>query len=129
MAISVHLEPTPLPPLPAPVEGAVYRIAAEALANAVRHAGAARCEVRVAAGRSTALLTVSDNGSGLPAQVRPGGVGLGSMAERAREVGGSFEVVSDARGTSVRALLPTGGETAEPVPRADGTRTGQGRDR
>ncbi|MEV0126731.1 ATP-binding protein [Streptomyces sp. NPDC050703] len=128
MAVGVHLEPATLPPLPAAVERAVYRIAAEALANAVRHAGASRCEVAVTAGRSTVLLTVGDNGSGLPARVRPGGVGLGSMAERARELGGSFEVVSDARGTSVRALLPTAGDTAGAVPRPAGTGTGQGGD-
>ncbi|WP_435281533.1 ATP-binding protein [Streptomyces koelreuteriae] len=93
--------------LPAAVESAVYRIASEALANTVRHAGATRCEIRLTRHPHAAVLSVVDNGTGLPARVRPGAVGLASMAERARELGGVCQVTSGSSGTRVRAVLPT----------------------
>ncbi|GAA3310157.1 hypothetical protein GCM10020295_76470 [Streptomyces cinereospinus] len=118
--------------LPAAVESAVYRIAAEALANTVRHAGATRCEVRLARHPHAAVLTVVDDGTGLPARVRPGAVGLASMAERARELGGVCEVTSGPSGTRVYAVLPTAAVASPPgsslpsVPAAgrDGDETG-----
>jgi signal transduction histidine kinase len=68
-----------------------YRIAAEAMTNAVRHANAASVEVRLgtsAPGR--AVLTVSDDGCGMPAVVRPGSTGLLAMRNRARTIGGDL---------------------------------------
>ncbi|MEU9700577.1 ATP-binding protein [Streptomyces sp. NPDC047981] len=94
-------------PLPAAVESAVYRIASEALTNTVRHAGATRCEIRLTRHAHAAALSVVDDGTGLPVRVRPGAVGLASMAERARELGGVCEVTSDPSGTRVHAVLPT----------------------
>ena len=92
-------------PLPAAVEVAAYRIALEAVTNAVRHSGARACTVSLRRDVGDLLLQVRDDGRGL-AEGRSPGVGLGSMRDRAEELGGTFDVVSDARGTLVTARLP-----------------------
>jgi len=100
--------PKPLPPLPAGVEVAAYRIAQEALTNVVRHAQARHCAVRLSVGDGLELL-VSDDGAGLRPE-RRAGVGLSSMVERARELGGTCVVEpNEPRGTRVRAWLPLPG--------------------
>ncbi|TRW44509.1 sensor histidine kinase [Georgenia yuyongxinii] len=91
----------------AAVEVAAYRIVTEALTNVVRHASARRCTVRLAVDRGVLTVEVADDGTGLPAEVRAG-VGLASMAERAAELAGRFEVSAGPAGggTVVRAELP-----------------------
>ena len=108
-AIAVRGDPTPLPELPAAVEVAAYRIAVEALTNAVRHAAASACRVELAAdGGSTLRVQVVDDGQGLPAEVVPG-MGLESIRARAEELGGSLELDRvTGGGTRVVALLPIG---------------------
>ena len=106
-AISVECEPAALPELPAAVEVAAYRIAVEAMTNAVRHADATACRVLLRAG-SLLTVEVTDDGHGLPDRPRAG-TGLESMHERAAEVGG--EVAVERRpegGTRVLARLPIG---------------------
>ena len=97
--------------LPAAVEVAAYRIAAEALANAVRHSGASQITVRLTVAGGELLVSVADNGRGLPAVPRKSGIGLASMRERAQEIGGSLAVDSESGGTRVRAVLPLAGRT------------------
>lgn len=95
----------PLPPLPAAVEVAAYRIATEALLNAARHSDADSCLVRLAFDGALEVEIV-DDGRGLPAEPA-GGVGLRSMRERAAELGGSCRIEPAASGgTAVRASLP-----------------------
>jgi signal transduction histidine kinase len=91
--------------LPAATEVAAYRIACEAMTNVVKHAGAEHCWVRL--DRTDGLrVVVADDGVG-SVQPRPGGVGLGSMLERAEELGGHLELVPrHPQGTCVRAWLP-----------------------
>lgn len=91
--------------LPAAVEVAAYRIAAEALNNAVRHADASRVGLALSAGDAGLELHVHDDGRGLPAGLTPG-VGLASMRERAAELGGWCTIEPTTDGTSVRAWLP-----------------------
>jgi signal transduction histidine kinase len=100
--------PESLPPLPAAVEVACYRIAQEALTNVVTHAQAQSCYLSLTLEPAALVLEVTDDGRGLPA-VRRTGVGLGSMRERAEELGGqcSLEPVP-AGGTRVLARLPIG---------------------
>lgn len=89
------------------VEVAVHRIAAEALANVARHAGATSAVLRVD-GEKHVLLEVSDDGVGITGSDGTSGSGLGlaSMRQRAEEVGGTLAVTSSERGTTVRAVLP-----------------------
>jgi signal transduction histidine kinase len=94
----------PLPELRAAVEVAAYRIATEAVTNAVRHAAAATCTVALRVTGDDLLVEITDDGSGVPADAVPG-VGTASMRERAAELGGTLEVVSGS-GTTVRATLP-----------------------
>jgi signal transduction histidine kinase len=84
----------------------VLRIAQEALHNAVRHAGASRIAMRL----DDALLEVADDGSGFdPAdrQLRARHLGLTSMEERARRLGGRLSIDSSPAGTTVRLELPS----------------------
>ena len=96
-------------PLPAAVEVAAYRIAMEAVTNAVRHSDADACTVTLRRDDGVLQVLVRDTGSGLAAT--PGvGVGLSSMKERAEELGGSCTVTSGpGTGTVVEARLPLGG--------------------
>ena len=98
----------PLPPLSAAVELAVLRIVAEATTNAVRHSGGRRVRVAVGCADGLVEVVVADDGRGFAGPTT--GVGLGSMRERALELGGSCTVESSpGRGTTVRALLPAPG--------------------
>jgi two-component system NarL family sensor kinase len=72
--------PDGLPPLPAAVEVAAFRIASEAMTNVARHSGATRCRVGVEVDGSFEL-TVSDNGHGTD-RTTTRGVGWTSMRER-----------------------------------------------
>ena len=117
--ISVEARPDPLPDLPAAIEVAAYRIAVEALTNAVRHAEARTCRVRLDAGEDL-VVEVADDGRGLPATTTPG-VGLESMEIRAAEVGGSLRIVRRrGGGTRVEARLPIAGRRLPAAVPADG---------
>jgi signal transduction histidine kinase len=103
--------PDDVPPLPAAVEVAAFRIASEAIANVAKHSGARACTVAVGIDEHLEL-TVTDDGVG-GATPTSSGVGWTSMTERAAELGGSC-TISDRHGggLQVRALLPL---AAEPV--------------
>jgi two-component system NarL family sensor kinase len=98
--------PEELPPLPAAVEVAAYRIAQEALTNVVHHAQAQHCLVRLQ--MSDALIVeIMDDGVGLTNGRMNGGVGLLSMRERALELGGTCLIEpAPGGGTRVLATLP-----------------------
>ena len=98
--------PEPFPPLPAALEVALYRIAAEALHNSVRHSGASHCAICLVVDATSVTLTVTDDGYGLPATYLAG-VGHHSMHERAAELGGSVAIFSvPTGGTRVAASFP-----------------------
>jgi signal transduction histidine kinase len=104
LEITVHGE-NDLPELPAAAEVAAYRIAVEAINNVVRHAGANRCEVSFRAGEMLEI-EVADDGRGMAPDI-PAGVGVSSMRERARELGGACEISQRAAGgTLVQAMIP-----------------------
>jgi signal transduction histidine kinase len=97
--------PAALPPLPAAVEVACYRIVQEALTNVVRHAHAHTCVVRLTC-QEQVTIEIIDDGQGLPPAYRHG-VGLASMRERAEELGGRWLIEpAPAGGTWVRAQIP-----------------------
>ncbi len=98
-----------LPPLPAAVEVAAYRIAAEAVTNVVRHSGADLCTVTLDVAGHRLLVTVADNGIGFDGVGN--GNGLATMRERAEELGGTLVMAVTPTGTTVTAALPLGVES------------------
>lgn len=110
--IQVHAEH--LPVLPAAVEVVAYLIAQEALTNAIRHSGARRIDLTLAATDGDLVLEVDDDGAGLPEvdERRVDGVGLWSMVARAEEIGGLVTLgPGDGGGTRMAARLPLRGGT------------------
>jgi two-component system sensor histidine kinase UhpB len=95
----------PLPPLSPDVELAIYRIAQEALTNVVRHSGASEVTLALSVSDGELVLTLSDNGHGLPDPVSEGG-GLAGMRDRALLIGGELDIESaDGGGVSVTLRL------------------------
>ncbi|MFP3495199.1 histidine kinase [Pseudomonas sp. SIMBA_059] len=82
-----------LPPLSGADKTHLYRLLQEALTNVVRHADASQVRVRLQHGGSRLRLLVRDNGRGAQQPQRPG-VGLYSMFERARCLGGELKIIS-----------------------------------
>jgi two-component system sensor histidine kinase UhpB len=103
---------TDLPPLSEDAELAVYRVAQESLTNVARHAGAGRVEIALRPGRDSVVLSVVDDGRGLPVadqSSRNGHGGLRGMRERALLVGGALAIKrSSAGGVEVRLEVPAG---------------------
>jgi two-component system, NarL family, sensor kinase len=102
--MSITVEPDVLPDLPAAVEVALYRIASEAIHNAVRHSGGQRCSVTIETAADEVHMRISDDGRGLPEPL-VSGVGIAAIRERAAELGGSVELASHA-GTTVTTVVP-----------------------
>jgi PAS domain S-box-containing protein len=100
---------TAIPRLGEETELAIYRVAQEALANAVRHARAQAIVVTLGVRDGQLRLEVRDDGCGFAPQARARtcALGLASMEERALALGGRFEVSSEpGRGTAVRLACP-----------------------
>jgi signal transduction histidine kinase len=99
--------PGRLPPMEVQRETSVYRVAQEALQNALRHSGAPSVCVSLSARRNRVVLEVSDRGRGFVPEAAPGGLGLASMRERAQAAGGTLTVRSaPGQGTLVRLEVP-----------------------
>jgi signal transduction histidine kinase len=96
-----------LPDLDAPRQTAVYRIAQEAIGNALRHSGGA-VSVCLSRRQRSIVLEVSDAGRGFDMSAPQQGLGLASMRERAGSVGGTLKITSaPGTGTKVRLMIPT----------------------
>ena len=96
------------PDLPVKVKQELYRVAQEALHNTIKHARASEVELRLDCSTELVLLEVADNGMGFdPHSSFPGHMGLQSMRERIRNLGGTLQVESaPGRGTRILARLP-----------------------
>jgi signal transduction histidine kinase len=94
-----------IPELSAAVDVAAYRIIAEALTNAVRHASASSVRVVVTIEGGSLAIEVRDDGRGVPDEPMPG-LGLASMRLRAEELGGTLRMSTGQAGTSVLARIP-----------------------
>ncbi len=105
--------------LPIHIEEGLYRIAVEALNNALRHAQARCISVSLCFDPEAARLQVADDGIGFDPAAAPkaGGLGLRGMAERAEEMGGTWRVESSPGiGTRMTIVVPTHAEPREGVP-------------
>jgi two-component system, NarL family, sensor histidine kinase UhpB len=91
-----------------PIESlVVYRVAQEALTNAVRHAPGSPIHLELESDQICLRLRVSDRGPGLPdASDGERGRGLTWMAERALLIGGTLDLQSSASGTTVTLTVP-----------------------
>ena len=102
--LSVTVHPDQLDELPAAVEVALYRIASEAIHNAVRHSGGRRCQVCIEVDEDEVRMTISDDGRGLPDPLVDG-VGVSAIRERAAELGGTVDMSSNG-GTTISTVVP-----------------------
>lgn len=102
----VEGEVAPQPWLDAPKALHLLRVVQEALANAVRHAGATRVLLKVQAHHGGVAVSVIDDGRGIVAAGAPAGHGLASMRRRAALLGAQFSVgPGPGAGTEVRLVL------------------------
>jgi PAS domain S-box-containing protein len=101
--------------LPGDLELALFRILQECLTNVHRHSGSPRATVRLLTENQAAILQVIDEGSGIQPKnwgdrnqdwMGAFGVGLRSMNERVRQLGGDLQISSGQGGTSVTATVP-----------------------
>ena len=103
--LKIQIECGDLPPLPAAVEVAAYRIVQEAVNNVAKHARAVHCRVDIMV-EAGLKLVIEDDGIGL-GETAVSGVGLISMKERAAELDGTCAIERlSGRGTRVTAVLP-----------------------
>jgi signal transduction histidine kinase len=85
----------------------LYRIAQEALSNAMRHANASRVNVRLTRDNQRLTISVADDGIGSAIQGRPDGMGWRTMNYRAKLIGADLKMETQpAAGTTVRCSLP-----------------------
>lgn len=91
------------------VSGHLYRIAQEAVNNAIKHARAHEVVIRLTRAKDQLRLEITDDGAGMAKpRGEPGtGVGLGVMQHRASEIGGELSISSKrGDGVTVRCILP-----------------------
>ncbi|WP_207263373.1 PAS domain S-box protein [Desulfovibrio sp. Huiquan2017] len=99
------------------VEINLYRMVQEAVRNICRHAGASKAVIRMVKSHPDILIRIEDNGRGFPTQESPTlagerkHMGLQSMEERARLIGGSMEIQT-LTGTGTRILFKVPIESA-----------------
>jgi signal transduction histidine kinase len=89
------------------LETAVYRLLQEALTNVAKHAHAKRVHVAVRESEGELLVEVRDDGAGFDTHAISHGFGLAGMQERVTLTGGTLDIQSGERGTSMTARLPT----------------------
>jgi PAS domain S-box-containing protein len=108
--VKAHLIASDSLKIPAPIEEGFYRIVQEALNNALKHAKASSVTVRIQIINTGIELEVEDNGIGFNPETvdRREGMGLASMEERTKRMGGSFCIHSSrGQGTLVKASVKT----------------------
>jgi two-component system NarL family sensor kinase len=96
------------------IEVALFRVVQESLTNIQRHSGSREAKIRILRDPGKITLDVIDKGAGIPGNKRRQngelplgfGVGIPSMQERVKLIGGQFEIESSRRGTTVRVTSP-----------------------
>jgi PAS domain S-box-containing protein len=86
----------------------LYRLAQEAVSNAVKYSGSPRIDIRLNAGSHQLELLVRDYGKGLPTDGKPAGLGTQTMRHRAQQLGGRLTVENAPDGgVQVRCVAPS----------------------
>jgi signal transduction histidine kinase len=105
----VVVEAGELPALDSRQQTAVYRVAQEAIGNALRHSGSRQVSVCLYRRQRNVVLQVSDRGAGFDPGSALAGLGLTTMRERAASAGGRLSITSaPGAGTRVRLSIPAG---------------------
>jgi PAS domain S-box-containing protein len=112
--------------IPRDVELALFRVVQESLTNAQRHSSSQQAKIRIDRG-SSLMLEISDGERAALVYELPSedalnfkvGVGILSMQERVKSIGGRLDIDSTARGTTVRVTVPLGGEKHEKTAHSD----------
>ncbi|MCW2933859.1 MAG: Histidine kinase [Actinomycetia bacterium] len=106
--VRVSVTERSVPPLDPATEVALYRVAQEALHNALRHSGGRCVTISVSGASRRIVLEVTDDGAGFDPLSAPGrGLGLASMRQRAATAAGTVRVMSaPGQGTTVRLEAP-----------------------
>jgi two-component system CheB/CheR fusion protein len=87
----------------------LYRIAQEALTNALKHGKATRVDLSLRNSAAGITLTIQDNGIGIQPQAQKGGLGLQLMKHRAQSIGATLEILPGREsGTLVQCTFPQG---------------------
>src|SRR6185437_4175447 len=118
--IKVNAEISKLPRFDDSIELTLFRILQECLTNIHRHSESKTAAVALSADAQSVTLEIRDEGKGIPRETLRGwsrnthraGVGINGMRERLNDLGGTFEITSDQRGTVVRATIPLRGDAA-----------------
>ncbi len=118
--ISVHLTIGNLPDQLQPSTSlSLYRIAQETLHNIITHSQAKNVQVELASDNGRILFRITDDGVGFDISHEGAGLGLASMRERVRAVGGSIDISSAQRaGTQIEVRVPFRGHGSDDVPGA-----------
>jgi len=91
------------------IETALYRIIQEGLTNVYRHSGSTIAHVSLTRKKKDVFLTIRDEGRGMSDEAKVNhGVGISSMKERLRLLGGSLEIDSNGSGTAIKCTVPIG---------------------
>lgn len=106
--------PDNLPRLVRPVETALFRVVEESLANLLRHSGSRSVKIGITEVQGNLTLEVTDQGQGIPlatlGKLQAGstvaGIGIWTMAERMKQVGGRLEIDAGHWGMTVKAIVP-----------------------
>jgi len=93
-------------PISPPVAAQLYRIAQEAVHNAVEHGAAREVQINLAFNHEAMVLAIRDDGRGFDSNANGNGMGLRIMRYRAQCIGGSCDVQSTSEGTVVRCRVP-----------------------
>jgi len=97
--------------LPDDLEIAIFRVVQESLTNIHRHSGSPTATIELSSSPENIQLQIIDAGKGMPDRASRGkfvpGVGIMGMQERMRQFGGTFEILSKGKGTTVVATVPT----------------------
>jgi two-component system, NarL family, sensor histidine kinase UhpB len=104
--VTRHLE-QPRLPLSEEQELVIYRVAQEAMTNVARHAGASTVELRLEAATHDVVLTVRDDGRGVPPAAQTSSHGIRGMRERAMLIGAELTIApAPDHGTEVKLSIP-----------------------
>lgn len=112
-AIDVDLDlPAERVDLPAHARGEILQIAREALSNTARHAHASRAHIALRQDEGVLRVRMSDDGSGFDTSLAApaGHHGLANMRDRAKALGGTFDLRSGADGTIIIVTVPLAAE-------------------